>query len=270
MTSKTKKCKFCGEEFAKGKYDCPSRWVTRKYCSQLHAHLDSIRKANEVLDKRNRVQSEESRIKRSIAMKGRKPSPQTIEASRKAKLGKPLSESTKAKLSRSLKGRKVWNTGLKMSDEYREKCSKSHLGVIPSEETRKKRSITMKELWRNGHHQTPEGIRRLSESMKKRRPYMIVPVIDSKPERIIQQKLKNAGVVFTTHKPIIGQPDMFIEPNVCIFVDGCYIHGCGLCGKKPLQLRQIDRDKFVTAELIRQGYRVIRIPSHRLYPRKRI
>ena len=44
-------------------------------------------------------------------------------------LGKNHTEETKLKMSRSKKGQKPWNTGLKMSDELCEKLSKAHMGM---------------------------------------------------------------------------------------------------------------------------------------------
>lgn len=58
------------------------------------------------------------------------------------------------------------------------------------------------------------------------RPFRKIPFHDTKPELIVQAALRELGVQFRTHAPITGQPDIFIEPNICIFVDGCYWHKC--------------------------------------------
>ena len=51
-----------------------------------------------------------------------------------------------------------------------------------------------------------------------------MPLKDTKPERILQKLLKTKKIPFIKHKPILGQPDIFIKPNICIFVDGDYWH----------------------------------------------
>lgn len=56
----------------------------------------------------------------------------------------------------------------------------------------------------------------------------------------------------------IGQPDIFIEPNICLFIDGCYWHKCPTCGFGNGR----ERDMFVTGELQKQGYVVIRLWEH--------
>lgn len=44
--------------------------------------------------------------------------------------GRHLSEEHKKKMSKSLKGRNAWNKGLKISEEYRNKLSQTHIGQI--------------------------------------------------------------------------------------------------------------------------------------------
>ena len=55
--------------------------------------------------------------------------------------------------------------------------------------------------------------------------------------------------------PIIGQPDVFIEPNLCIFADGIYWH---------TKAKDRKRDKYVNNELINQGYIVLRFLEGRI------
>lgn len=102
--------------------------------------------------------------------------------------------------------------------------------------------------------------------MRMKRLNQVIPKRDSNPELILQGKLRELGIEFDTHIPIYGQPDIFIAPNICIFVDGDYWHGnpkfydmnSKLCGGKSAQ--QIwDKDKNITHTLEEMGMKVIRI-----------
>lgn len=53
----------------------------------------------------------------------------------------------------------------------------------------------------------------------------VFPNKDSLIERMLQEELIKRNIQFKKHVPLIGQPDIFIEPNVCIFADGTYVHG---------------------------------------------
>jgi DNA mismatch endonuclease (patch repair protein) len=76
------------------------------------------------------------------------------------------------------------------------------------------------------------------------------------------------------HLPLPGKPDFaFPKQKVAIFVDGCFWHGCPRCYTRPKTNRafwdkkrtdNIARDKRVTRQLRRQGWKVIRIWQHSL------
>lgn len=61
--------------------------------------------------------------------------------------GRPIPKEQREKISNSLLGNKPWNHGKKMSDEYRQKASESHMGLIQSEETKKKRAEAVSRWW---------------------------------------------------------------------------------------------------------------------------
>lgn len=88
------------------------------------------------------------------------------------------------------------------------------------------------------------------------------------PEILLQQALSKEGLSFRKHEPILGQPDIFIEPNICIFVDGCYFHGCTQCCDRnkfnAVQQRDIVRDIFVTEQLKKDNYIVLRFWEHEI------
>lgn len=66
-----------------------------------------------------------------------------------------------------------------------------------------------------------------------------------------------------------GTPDfVFPDEKLVVFVDGCFWHGCALCGHTPKTNRQYwiakiernkRRDKRVSVGLRRQGFKVLRI-----------
>jgi DNA mismatch endonuclease (patch repair protein) len=76
------------------------------------------------------------------------------------------------------------------------------------------------------------------------------------------------------HLPLPGKPDFALrEQKVPIFVDGCFWHGCPKCYTRPKTNRafwdrkreqNMARDKRVTRQLRRQGWKVIRIWQHAL------
>jgi len=88
--------------------------------------------------------------------------------------------------------------------------------------------------------------------------------------------------IFRTHRltgwrrkqDLIGKPDfVFRIQRVCVFVDGCFWHGCPKHGTRPRQNRKFwdaklqrnkDRDREVKLQLHKAGWRVLRIWEHEL------
>lgn len=134
-----------------------------------------------------------------------------------------------------------WCKGIPMREESKQKLRLSHLGMKHTEET--------KEKIRLGRRKT------------------IIPSKDTKPERMLQLGLILRNIKFRTHEPILGQPDIFIEPNICIFVDGCFWHGCKKCYNKfhSKLLEKLKRDAEVNHTLNIKGYHVIRIWEHDIH-----
>ena len=85
--------------------------------------------------------------------------------------------------------------------------------------------------------------------MRNSRLKQVFPVKDTKIELIIQKTLTEENIKFTTHKPILGQPDIFIEPNICIFADGEYWHN--LPGAQ-------EKDKKINKKLEENGFKILR------------
>lgn len=72
-------------------------------------------------------------------------------------------------------------------------------------------------------------------------------------------------------RPPLRTPDP--KQKVAVFVDGCFWHGCPKCSTSPKTNRafwdrkretNMARDKRVTRQLRRQGWKVIRIWQHSL------
>lgn len=78
---------------------------------------------------------------------------------------------------------------------------------------------------------------------------------------------------------LVGKPDfVFRKARVCVFVDGCFWHGCGKCYRAPGSnqaywstkiTKNRTRDRLVTRELKASGWQVIRIWEHHLAEKER-
>ena len=93
--------------------------------------------------------------------------------------------------------------------------------------------------------------------MKIKRAEQILPFRDTSIEVKLQEGLTSLDIPFKKHVPILGHPDLFISPGICIFADGDYWHG-------PQRPKQQLRDKSVTRELKRRGYAVLRFKEHNI------
>ena len=105
-----------------------------------------------------------------------------------------------------------------------------------------------------------EIIKKPKEKLKRHGTYQ-----DTSIELKIRQFLRFNSIEYEVQRPIKGTPDIFIEPDICIFADGCYWHGCNLCMKRKNQqkyFKQSLRDNFVTKFLIKNGFRVFRFWEH--------
>ncbi len=98
---------------------------------------------------------------------------------------------------------------------------------------------------------------------------------DTSPEKKLRQMLRDNGIRgYRIHYDLVGKPDIvFVRKKIAIFVDGCFWHKCPVCFKEPetrkeFWMNKIDsnvrRDEKVNAELIEQGWNVIRIREHEI------
>jgi len=76
------------------------------------------------------------------------------------------------------------------------------------------------------------------------------------------------------NQPLLGKPDFtFKRERVVVFVDGCFWHGCPKCYKRPGSNQKYwdakiaanrKRNRYVSRELRREGWKVVRIWQHQL------
>ena len=93
------------------------------------------------------------------------------------------------------------------------------------------------------------------EKMKLARMHRVFPKNDTSIEVKMQNILKENNIEFEKHKAIVGQPDIFIKPNICIFCDGDYWHN-----RPGAQ----ERDEYVNKTLKENGYQILRFWEHEI------
>lgn len=141
----------------------------------------------------------------------------------------------------------------------------TNLGIKHSDARKKAQSLRMTGVKRKPHSEETK------KKMREKRLTWVVPIQDTSIEIKLQEALYREGIPFKTHSAILGQPDIFIEPNICIFADGDYWHGnpmkykadSSLMYKKILNRKMTakevwDKDAKISDELDKQGYIVLR------------
>lgn len=101
----------------------------------------------------------------------------------------------------------------------------------------------------------------------------------STEQRLISIFRENKIKGWRRRQKIYGNPDfVFRAQRLCVFVDGCFWHGCPECYRRPSTnqafwdvkaQRNKARDKEVNSELRRRGWKVIRIWEHQLSGKNR-
>jgi DNA mismatch endonuclease, patch repair protein len=92
----------------------------------------------------------------------------------------------------------------------------------------------------------------------------------------LRSALVRAGIRGWTMNPagVVGKPDfVFPEPQLAVFVDGCFWHGCPRCKRIPSSNtlywgpkieRNRNRDRRVGKTLRSGGWKVLRVWEHQL------
>ena len=209
----------------------------------------------------SRKLSKEHKAKISLSLQGHVVSEETKRKMSKALKGKPswakgttMNEETKKKIGLTNKGKTCYFKGKKRSESTRQKMRLSQLGKKTSLETRKKLSIANSGVnhYNYGKKLKPSTIQKIKNARAKQ----VLPQKDTKPERFLQEVLHNEKIKFRTHEPIMGQPDIFIDPDICIFVDGDYWHNLP---------KAIKHDIIVNDSLEKDGYHILRFWEHEIY-----
>lgn len=196
-----------------------------------------------------RIVSTETRRKISLSNMGKQRSDKTRKILSELNLGKTLSVETRVAMSKSRMGRRV-------SNQTKEKIKMALIGKSFSKTHKINVGISNRKKAKD-----PNILSKIREARLKQ----IFPMRDTKPERMMQIALSLHGIKYQKHKSILGQPDIFIEPNICIFVDGDYSHANPTKYKASdriygkLAAEKWARDSYVTHELSQKGYQVIRI-----------
>ena|SRR3990167_9023606 len=214
----------------------------------------------------------------------RKPKPKGFGEKISKKLrGRKLSNKHKENVSLSMKGCTPWNKGLTADSDMRVKKNKENTIKTKREKSKYKNIEVVCPCGNKFFYKYENrGARKFcsfecaikekkyseetKEKIRVKRAFQKIPFKDSSIEVIFQKELDKIEILYEKHKPILGQPDIFIEPNICIFIDGCYWHGCEQCFNKNKfsghQRARIVRDQFVTQGLINLGYIILRFWEH--------
>jgi DNA mismatch endonuclease (patch repair protein) len=210
------------------------------------------------------------------------------------KIGKKHTKESKRKMGLSNVGRRGWNKGLtKETDERVKKqaekmLSKEYntcflLGKKLYEESKEYfcacgcgQKIVLKHWHRSegvpkylhGHNaKTFEFKQKQKEWIRQK----VIPFQDTSIEIKLQNALTRENIIFEKHKPIIGHPDIFISPNVCVFADGDYWHGNPKFYKESdtiaidKRAQEIwDKDLSITKTLTSKGYTILRFWEHEI------
>ncbi|AGW13797.1 very short patch repair endonuclease [Megalodesulfovibrio gigas] len=97
---------------------------------------------------------------------------------------------------------------------------------------------------------------------------------NTRPERMLRQRLWRMGYRYRIGHGLPGRPDIvFPSRRVVVFVDGCFWHRCPEHYRPPKTnqpfweakiQRNVDRDALINAQLAVAGWQVIRVWEHEL------
>ena len=131
------------------------------------------------------------------------------------------------------KGYTPWNKGLTKEDPR----------ILKTIETRRK----------TDNYKHTEKTKRKIRKARAKQPNMFN---NTKIEVALQKALTKEKIKYETQKHILpGTPDIFIEPNICIFADGDYWHN--LLGAQ-------EKDERINKQLKENGYIVLRFWEHEI------
>lgn len=276
-----------------------NKGLTKETDSRIKASSGSMKKGNIPWNKGLTKETNELVRKIGEKHKGKKLTVKTREKISAAKIGigkgQKRPKEWKDKMSKSMiefyknnpAARKAASerTKKQMSDPLaRKRISIAKKGQIISPERRKKHSIHMKKFWKENPDIRKLADERMKIALKNKPGYrefrqevrrkMVLPRKDSKPEIRLQKILSGKKIIYEKHTSLVGQPDIFIPPDVCIFVDGDYWHGWEFLQGRDFSTqkkfnneyfeKKIKYDLDVTKKLTEQGFKVLRFWEHEI------
>jgi hypothetical protein len=246
---------------------CKKKWEDPEYRNKVLPHLFQ----------KGHVVSEETCKKISKSKTGKKrgsPSEETRKLQSLAIKGRKFTEEEKAEKYDMRRGKNHPMYGKKHKPETIEQMSKVKIGKKPSKQTKEKMRKSAKRGKDNhmfGKKLPPERIQVLRDARAKQ----VFPRHDTGPEKELQALLTENSIPFekqklfrfsdgTSHKT-----DAFVEPNICLEVDGCFDHACIKCYKNrskllPRQLKSLSHDLSDHYKLHNIGIEIVRINLHDL------
>jgi DNA mismatch endonuclease (patch repair protein) len=95
---------------------------------------------------------------------------------------------------------------------------------------------------------------------------------DTQLEKIFRKKLSSFKLKYRKNYKLLGKPDIvFVSKRLTIFIDSCFWHGCPKHLRIPKSnksywiqkiQKNIKRDAYVTNELKKEGWAVMRFWEH--------
>ena len=88
----------------------------------------------------------------------------------------------------------------------------------------------------------------------------------TRPHQVLERALVDAGVQGLVREYLVGYyrvDEALPELKLAVEMDGCYWHGCLQCGFPGRPATRVT-DKRKTTYLLKQGWRVLRVPEHRV------
>lgn len=201
--------------------------------------------------RKGKKDTEETKLKKGKAHKGLK--------------YKKWSAESRKNLSIAKKGKPGHRLGKKASAETLKKLRDSHLGIKPSEETRKKLSISLENRWSNNIFYRTKMLS-LTNLMSNTKPELIIFNY-----YISKGYIEGETIIKQYYIKGVGSADFYLpKENTLIFVDGDWWHcnpshpkfgkPCYYHPKVHKFSKQIwDKDKKITEKCIALGFNVIRI-----------
>lgn len=117
----------------------------------------------------------------------------------------------------------------------------------------------------------------MADTVSKEKRSQIMSKVKSKNTELeisFRKKLWNKRYHYRLHYKVAGKPDfVFVSKRISVFIDSCFWHKCPLHHRQPNSNKEYwipklkrneERAKEVNKELIKEGWKVIRIWEHEI------